>query len=147
MKKTLFSILLCLFFSACSSKPEIYLFTNPIEEITSVTLMSNHNESGEGIDESKFVLIRELEKVEIDSFMNSVYELRTHRRAGGPLWGYGEYMAKVSYSNGDIEILGILNIEYIPNGTIPTGFGSYYFEGDGLQMLIMEYANFIDAEN
>ncbi len=148
MRRKLFFIMLCLMFLlGCSGKPETCPYANPAEEITGVTLIHNQNEYGEGIDESKFECIRELNADEIDFFMDSVCRLPTHRRSGGPLWGYGEYMAKVTYANGDIEILGTLNIEYIPNGSAPTGFGSYYFEGDGLRMLILEYVQIIDTEN
>lgn len=45
--------------------------------------------------------------------MNDIYELETekdHRHP--PFWGWGEYIVKVTYKNGDIEILGSEVIEY-----------------------------------
>lgn len=148
MKKIMFSILLCiLFLCCCSRKPATYQFANPIEEITNVAILNNQNESGEGTDASNIYLIRELEEDEIVAFMNDIYQLQTNRRSGGPLWGYGSYIAKVTYANGDVEMLGTLNIEFIPNGTLPTGFGSYYFTDDSLWMVISEYIPNSDTEN
>ena len=67
-----------------------------------------------------------LVKDEIESFMSEIYKLET-RRCYPPMWGWGDYVAKVTYSNGDVEMLGSSNIEYVEHGTSATGDGPYSF--------------------
>ena len=140
MKKLAFLILFYfLLLCGCTFETSSYQFVNGIENVSSIVILQNQNENGEGTDESKIYVVRELEENEIGAFMSEVYQLQTDRRAGGPLWGYGEYIAKITYTNGDVEMLGTLNIEFIPNGTQPTGFGAYYFVDNSLWSVISKY--------
>ena len=138
MRRTSHAILvvLSLVFTLClihlALKPNVplsYVFQNPPEEIVAIELLYNESKSGEGTDPANIQLIRSLEKEEIPIFMESVYSLETERFTP-PLYGWGCYIARVTYSNGDIEMLGSLNIEFIENGATPTGIGSYYFVGE-----------------
>ena len=135
-------ILFCIFiFSGCESEPSSYPFPNRSVSIEKVELIQNHNEFGEGTDESNMHLIKTLDDSEALSFMEEIYNLPTKRAGTPPPWGYGVYIAKVIYSNGDIEMLGSLNIEFIENGNAATGIGSYYFPDDSFIPVFEKYSN------
>lgn len=85
-------------------------------------------------------LIRQLDDSEITAFMNEVYELPTKRDGTPPTWGYGPYIAKITYENGDVEMLGSYNIEFIPSGSTPTGIGDYIFPRGVFQDVFLKYA-------
>lgn len=121
-----------------------YQFSNTVEEIVSIDLLHNRNENASGTDEAKFHLMRTLEEDEIISFMEDVYMLETSYCISPPLWGYGLYIARVEYANGDVEMLGSKNIEYIENGSVPNGVGAYYFVDHGLETVISEYVDLTD---
>lgn len=122
----IFLILLCM----CPRVPRTYIFSNPPEEIVSIELLINANEAGKAEIE-KLVFQKSLSADEIESFMAEVYGLET-RRCYPPMWGWGEYIAKVTYSSGDVEMLGSGNIEYVEDGSVATGDGSYAFWGYGI---------------
>ena len=114
-------ILLCM--SHCVSRN--YIFSNSAENIISIELLSNSNEVGNA-EEDKLVWQKSLSKDEINCFMAEIYKLET-RRCYPPMWGWGDYVARVTYSNGDIEMLGSGNIEYVKSGSFATGDGAYAF--------------------
>lgn len=119
--------------------PSSYPFPNPLEDIVSVELLYNHNGSnGDRTDESNIQIIRELSKEEIPAFMKKVYALET-KRYNPPLWGWGCYIARVTYCNGDVEMLGSLNIEYIAAGMEPTGTSAYFFTNNGFTNVFSDY--------
>lgn len=129
MKKhfVILALLLCLV--GCKSDAPDYTFQNQGEAIVSIELIHNHNEYGFGIDETNFHSIEFLDKEELVSFMNQIYDLEiTCVDFMGPLFGYGEYFARVTYLNGDIEIYGSGNIEYVEADDTPSGFGIFYFQ-------------------
>lgn len=134
-------ILLVLLFTT-PNVPSAYQFPNQLGDIVSVELLYNQNESGEGTSENNIHLIKELDNIEIESFMSSIYSLET-KRYSPPLYGWGCYIAKITYSNGDIEMLGSLHIEYIANNSTPTGTGAYYFTDDSFASVFSKY---IDTE-
>ena len=101
-----------------------------MEDIVCIDLLINTNEVGKA-DADKLIFQKRLSEKEISSFMLDVYCLET-RRCYPPMWGWGDYVAKVTYANGDFELLGSGNIEYVESGTIPTGDGAYAFWGYGL---------------
>ena len=72
-------------------------------------------------------MIRELEKSEILPFIESVQELKTAKCTSPPPRGYGEYVVRVIYTNGDVEIFGNYHIEFVKNGDEEAGVGSYVF--------------------
>ena len=75
--------------------------------------------------------------------MEKIHGLETKERMGGPLWGLGEYIARVVYQNGDIELLGSSNIEFIPSGKKMWGYGSYYFRTDEFETIFKQYVEMI----
>lgn len=136
---TLSHLFLCL--SACNPPKETYMFPNTSELVESIELIYNQAENGEGADEQNFVIIKELDQAEITSFMEGVYKLETRRGGTPPLWGYGYYIARVTYSNGDVEMLGSINIEFIKAGEGRSGVGNYYFVGDTFLNLFSQYVS------
>lgn len=122
-----------------------YSFAHPIENIASIDLLINNSVDAFSSDENAFVLIRSLDVGEIEAFMTAVYEIKTSYCVSPPLRGYGQYIAKVTYINGDVEMLGTRHIEYIQVGNEPTGVGAYYFAGDAIEQLILKYGNLRDS--
>lgn len=132
MKKyfILFLIIL-LALSGCRTDASVYEFRNQGEQIVSIELIQNLNQYGEGTDETFFHGLATLSGEECTDFMQQLCQLRI-KSIGyrNPLWGYGAYFARVTYVNGDIEIYGSENIEYIACGDDPTGFSLFHFEDE-----------------
>ena len=117
-------------FSLYSRVSRTYEFPNPLESIVGIDLLLNSNEVGKA-EEDKLIFKKSLSTDEIKDFMNEVYELET-KRCYPPMWGWGAYVARVVYDNGDIELLGSGNIEYIENGSFATWDCPYVFWGYGI---------------
>ena len=150
MRKNLIfvALFLILILCSCSGNEEmlpVYEFVHPMDEIVSIELLYNGNTNGSGTDESKFRLLNSLSEDDMTLFMNEVYQLETSYCINPPPRGYGLYIARVTYSNGDVEMLGTRHIEFIPSGAEPTGVGAYYFAGDAIDKLILQYVNSSDA--
>ena len=117
-----------------------YVFENSLQDIVSIELMLNSNETGEA-DAEKLMSQKLLTQDEIEGFMSEVYKLET-RRSYPPMWGWGAYVAKVTYSNGDVELLGTSNIEYVEQGATGTGDGPYSFWKYGaFEEVFLRYLN------
>lgn len=135
----IFFMLVFLVLSFLSNRiPKHYIFQNPIDQIESIELLYNQNDGGEGINTSNICSIRMLDQNEVQPFMKAIYRLET-RIAYPPPSGWGCYIAKISYCNGDVEILGSYNIEYISVGHSPTGIGTYFFTGKAFEELFAKY--------
>ena len=136
------SIILCLVLvlPSCKKHPPSYAYPNPVDEILSVELIHNQNNEGYGIDEEGFVHIRYLEEQEVEAFISEIRSLETRWWKSRPIWGYGPYFARVVYLNGDVEILGVINIEFISAGEDPSGYGRYYYNWDSFMEVFLEYA-------
>ncbi len=120
--------------------PQEYVFRHGIEMVDRVELLYNQSEEySDGYESFEFQIIRELQGDELISFMNEVYMLDTAKGGYPPRWGYGWYVAKVTYSNGDVEMLGSYNIEFISSGKEQTGVGRYYFTGDAFEETFSRY--------
>lgn len=77
-----------------------YRFPNDMESIVSVQIMQCSD--AEPWDPSGYWLLKELNANEIPEFMEKIYSLETERGGTPPRWGYGEYMVKITYANGDM---------------------------------------------
>lgn len=141
MKKLAVFIMLIVFFSGCSNKPPTYQFPNQSVTIKSIELLHNMNPDGQGTDENNMVLLRTLNEEECAEYMAAIYSLPTESCGPPPPWGYGEYVTRITYENGDIEMYGPYNIELIEVGEEVWGVGDYYFPGDGYERLFAEYVN------
>lgn len=144
MKKFCLILLVVIALSGCTGRESNYDFPNKSIGITSIELLHNMNKWGYGTDESNMVLLRTLEGAEIVEFMNAIYNLPTKRLGTPPSAGYGEYVAKVIYENGDIEMFGPSNIELIPAGEEAMGLDTHYFADSGFVELFAQYVD-IDA--
>ena len=147
IQKQIWKLLLCILsisgiFMVCRSEtsmPSTYTFAHPAEKIESIELLKNDNIDAFSSDDNLFRIIGNLNAAEIKSFMSNIYEIETTYCISPPRRGYGEYIAKITYENGDIEMLGTFHIEYIPFGDNRTGVGAYYFVGDTMEQLILKY--------
>jgi len=81
-----------------------------------------------------------LEDKNADAFMKELYNLETDRCITPPPTGYGLYIARVVYRNGDIEMFGSRHIEFIAKGSTPRGIGEYSFSKKAFEELFFEYA-------
>ncbi len=114
----------------CPWVSRTYTFSHSPENIVSIQLLINTNESGKA-EEDKLICQKSLSTDEIKGFMAEIYTLET-RRCYPPMWGWGKYVARVTYSGGDVELLGSGNIEYVKRGSSATGDGPYVFWGYGI---------------
>jgi len=123
-------VLALLLLSGCDTQNDPYPFSNALEDVVKIELLHNRNENGIGTEEANICLIYSLAEEEFSAFMEELYAIETDRKMP-PKWGYGDYIAKVSYSNGDVEMFGLLHIEYIPSERDENylyGYGMYCFE-------------------
>lgn len=118
-----------------------YRFPNPLEEIEKVELLYNPNRFSAEDPVYEFVLMRELQSEEVAPFMTEIYQLKTDKYGPPPRRGYGWYIVRVTYSNGDVEMLGSYNIAYIRSGKPQHSTGIYYFPDNGLTELLKNYVN------
>lgn len=139
MKKWVYAMLLVCTLLGCSYKPTSYQFPNKSIPIHSVELLHNMNPGGIGIDENNMDLLLTLGDLEIMGFMENIYGLPTKRCGTPPPYGYGEYIAKVTYENGAVEFFGSTNIVHIPSGKISYGVGDYFFDGTSFEELFSQY--------
>jgi hypothetical protein len=145
VRKLLIMLSICLLLCGCSKLPETYQYPNPLEEIVHVELTQYQSEIPLNPKPEFFCLLKELDVQEIQSFMNEVYLLPTEKvGTPPPMLDYGDYIAVVTYKNGDIELLGTSNIQYTEAGKIPTGVGSYHFVGDSFEELFLKYVDIED---
>ena len=129
MKKSFWIIVLCLVFSmliGCTCQPDTYPFVNQNDSIICVELLY-HPQPSNLYTTKDYLLIRELEKDEIIPFIDSLHELKTDKCITPPPRGYGEYVVRVIYMNGDVEIFGNYHIEFVKNGDEEAGVGLYVF--------------------
>ncbi len=69
-------------------------------------------------------------------------------RSTPPGRGYGEFIAGTTYRNGDVEMICSDCIEFIPNGSEPTGIGSYYYRRDaGFISVFQRYVDSCNSKN
>lgn len=132
----LIAVILIVLSSVCI--PNEYRFPNELESIVSIQIMHRINpDSG---DPTEYSFVKEMDTNEIPTFMDAVYSLETKKGGTPPRWSYGEYMAKITYTNGDMEFLGTHCIEFVCSGDSPSGIGAYYFaDEDAFRNLIQQF--------
>ena len=139
MKKTV--MIVCAVFillSGCASKE--YTFPNKEQPIKEIELLYNpfaYNSNIGGPMDSICIL----EDENVEDFMEALYNLKTYRCTTPPPTGYGFYVARVVYQNGDVEMFGSWHIEFIEKGDTPKLIGSYAFNTDEFEELFFQYAN------
>lgn len=138
--------LLALLLSGCAVKglPETYQFPNKDRTIESIELFYNPYVA-EGYTGKAFTSIRILRPEEIVSFMDRIYSIQTAKCITPPRSNYGEYIAEVTYENGDIERFSSWHIELIEKGETSYGVGAYFFlNQEDFDNLFIEYAGISD---
>ena len=110
----------------CSHLPSTYPFVNQDDSIERIELLY-HPEPNNIFTTKDYLLIRELASDEIIPFMKAIYNIGTDKCISPPPRGYGEYVSRVIYTNGDVEIFGNYHIEFVKNGDEEAGIGSYLF--------------------
>ena len=132
------AVLCILFCGSISKSNSYYEFRNSTESIVSIELQYNYNELGLGTEQDNIHSIRMLTQDEIPVFMEEACKIPV-KECYPPWWGWGCYIAKVTYSNGDVEVLGSHNIEYIPSRNTAFGTGVYTFAGDRFEEVFSKY--------
>ncbi|MBE6649625.1 MAG: hypothetical protein E7614_08960 [Ruminococcaceae bacterium] len=116
MKKFLsIALFLCilLFFTACGTKP--YSFEKSIDEIQSVEIVFAKS----SLD---FTVIKTLSETEKNVFFEQYQEIGFHRYyIGDPMSIYGDAI-KITYQNGDYEMICHYWSEYVEDGRIHFGW-------------------------
>ena len=79
-------VVLCMSLVPRASKT--YVFSNPSQDVVSIELMINTNETGQA-EEDKLLSQKLLSKDEIEGFMSEIHKLET-RRCYPPMWGWGD---------------------------------------------------------
>lgn len=146
MKKLICIILLLSVLTGCSVKPNSYPFEHRNEPITGVELLYYPWIDDETKPFMEFQVIRILESEEVPVFMDALYALETKRARPTPPGNYGQYIARVSYANGDTEYFGTRHIELVKAGEEAYAVGYYYFTGDAFDKLFLEYAGSLGDE-
>lgn len=122
----------------CKQQPNAYPFINQDEQIESISLYYfSHPLEYSGQD---FEWIKNLEKAEIVSFMESVRSIKTQYCVTPPPANFGNYIAQVTYNNGELEIFAQWHIEHVDSGDAITGVGAYHFVGTEFEELFLRYA-------
>ena len=138
MKKLVIIVLTFLLLCGCTTMPDEYQFKNANDSIISVELLYNPY-FNEGYHEDPFELICILDDISAKEFMDQVITFDTQKCITPPPGNYGFYVARVTYSDGDIELFGTRHIEYVASGDTPSAIGAYVFDGDEFEILIKEY--------
>lgn len=110
----------------CSHMPDSYPFAKQNDAIEIVELLY-HPQPSNLFTTKDYLLIYELPSDEIIQFMNSIQALDTEMCTTPPPRGYGEYVVRVMYNNGDMEIFGNYHIEFVASGEDEAGIGKYVF--------------------
>ena len=137
--RIVFAVLLVFFCWGEIATPSHYHYPHSAIDAVRVELLHNQNTDAFASDDSKLVLLKILEGAEMIDFLNEVRSIETSYCVTPPPRGYGDYVARVTYTNGDVEYYSSNHLEFVENGTERTGVGAYYFEGDAMERLILGY--------
>ena len=122
----------------CKQQTNAYPFINQDEQIESISLYyfsSPLEYSGQD-----FEWIKDLEKTDFVPFMESVRSIKTQYCITPPPANFGNYIAQVTYNNGELEIFAQWHIEHVDSGDTITGVGAYRFIGTEFEELFLRYA-------
>ena len=110
MKKILLSIILFSFvllsLTSCSGNP--YSFRESIDEIETIEIVSAENSL-------EFTVVKTLSETEKEDFLEQFQAIKFYKYFGDPPELYGDSI-KITYSNGDYEMICSYTAEYVENG-------------------------------
>lgn len=132
-------LFICLCFCGCSSG-EIYELSRSPEMIVKIELYYNSSERGTYTAQENVTFIKQLDEDEIDLFAKDVSALELEW-VYPPVYGYGSYIAAITYSNGDVDVLSNYAIEYIPFGAQPGEISGDIFSGNTFDTIFLKYAD------
>lgn len=132
-------LFICLCFCGCSSREIFELSCSP-EMIVKIELYYNLSERGTCTAQENITLIKQLDEDEINMFTEEVSALELEW-VYPPVYGYGNYIAAITYSNGDVDVLSNYAIEYIPFGSQPGEISGDIFSGDTFDTIFLKYAD------
>lgn len=135
-KITISFLLICLLLCGCMSNE--YSFKSDNVSIVSVELLYNPY-AHEGYTGKPFELICVLDQASAESFVDEIRALKTKKQHSPPPSNYGDYIAKVTYDDGDEEWFGSRHIEYVEYGSVQFGVGTYYFDRTAFTEIFLKY--------
>lgn len=112
MKKTLLInlfLLVLLVFTGCSRKP--YSFTNPVDEIESIEIVSAENSL-------EFTVIKTLSETEKNDFLEQFQMIKFYRYYVGDPYVVNGNAVKITYRNKDYEMICHYWAEYVKDGEV-----------------------------
>lgn len=141
-KSLIITLIICtLLLNGC--KPREYPFPNKGQPIERIELLYNpYADNGNIGGPMDSICI--LESDSMGAFLSALYDMETDRCITPPPTGYGFYVARIVYQNGDVEMFGSRHIEFVEKGSEPAWIGEYYFTGDAFEELFFEYAGTSD---
>lgn len=101
-------LLVLLIFTACSEKT--YSFKNSVDEIESIEIVSAENSL-------EFTVTKTLSEAEKNDFLEQFQAIKFYKCFGDPPYLQGDSI-KITYSNGDYEMICSYTAEYVKNGEV-----------------------------
>lgn len=146
MRKVLIIMLIICTSLLSGCMPEEYPFPNKDQPIEKVELLYNPAYGNNAVTWDSMENICILDSENADAFLRALYDIETHKCITPPSSGYGFYVARVVYQNGDVEMFGSRHIEFIKKGDSPKEVGAYSFSKEEFEKLFFEYvATFGDS--
>ena len=124
----------------CGCSAGIYDLSHSPEMIVKIELYSNSSEPGTYTRQENITFIRQLDEDEITLFVQEICALEMIM-ANPPSYGFGCYIAAITYSNGDVDIISDRVIEYVPAGEQPGQVSGHTFSGDAFDVIFLKYAD------
>ena len=140
MRYRVISLLALLTLLLCGCSAGIYELSNSPEMIVKIELYSNSSEPGTYTRQENITFIRQLDEDEIDRFVQEISALEMIM-TNPPARSYGRYIAAITYSNGDVDIVSDHVIEYVPAGKQPGQVSGHTFSGDAFENVFQKYAD------
>lgn len=124
------SMLLC----GCQQQSYCYPFEQNLDYIEKVEICQYTYH----IQDPEIVVLTILEKSTALSLLNRVEELECYRHWGDHTQDFGEKVVKITYTDGETEVLGFCNTAYIDMEG-KWWLKGYYFDEDQFSKLISEF--------
>ena len=112
MKRSLFIasfLLVLLIFTGCSEKT--YLFKNSVDEIESIEIVSAENSLN-------FTVTKTLSEIEKNDFLEQLLAIKFDKYYVGDPMSINGTAVKITYQNGDYEMICHYWAEYVKNGEV-----------------------------
>lgn len=140
MKKNILALclLIVFIFSGCSLivKKAPYSFRQSVDQIEAIEILKKIDVSGD--TNLSVEIIKELDKEQHQGIVNDILSADGNYVAEGAGSGFGPYIIRITYKNGEIELIGEYNNGYAaPGGEINQGI--YWFNKEHFYAIISQY--------